>query len=61
MKRYTSLVVTAFLLLIVVVAGSGYLAVADQTAADRPLRECRHISVHMIETSRFLMSFVLSL
>ena len=39
MKRYTSLVVTAFLLLIVVVAGSGYLAVADQTAADRPLRE----------------------
>lgn len=54
MKRYTSLVVTAFLLLIVVVAGSGYLAVADQTAADRPLREITAYTTMPAETASVL-------
>ena len=39
MRRYTSLLVTAFLLLIVVVLGSGYLAVADHDGGKKPLRE----------------------
>ena len=39
MKRYTSLMVTAFLLLMVVVLGSGYLAVADHDGNTKPLRE----------------------
>ena len=39
MRRYTSLLVTAFLLLIVVVLGSGYLAVADHDGGAKPLRE----------------------
>lgn len=39
MRRYTSLLLTAFLLLLVVVAGSGYLAVADRAAVGKPLKE----------------------
>ena len=54
MKRYMSLVVTAFLLLIVVVAGSGYLAVADQTAPGKPLREITAYTTMPAETASVL-------
>lgn len=54
MKRYTSLVVTAFLLLIVVIAGSGYIAVADRTKADRPLREITAYTTIPAETAAVL-------
>ena len=39
MKRYTSLLLTAFLLFLIVVAGSAYMAGAGRDAARRPMRE----------------------
>lgn len=51
MKRYTSLLVTAFLLLIVVVLGSGYLAVADHDGGAKPLREITAYTTLPMETA----------
>ena len=39
MRRYTSLLLTAFFLLLIVVAGSVYLAVAGRDEQHRPMRE----------------------
>ena len=41
MRRYTSLLLTAFLLLLIVVAGSVYLAGAGRDEQHRPMREIR--------------------
>ena len=54
MKRYTSLLVTAFLLLIVVVLGSGYLAVADHDGGKKPLREITAYTSLPTETAMVL-------
>ena len=56
MKRYTSLLVTAFLLLIVVVLGSGYLAVADHDVSQKPLREITAYTTMPMETAVTLTS-----
>ena len=39
MRRYTSLLLTAFCLFMLVVAGSAYFAGAGQDAVRRPMRE----------------------
>lgn len=54
MRRYTSLFLTAFLLLLVVLAGSAYLAGADTTSTGRPLKEITAYTTMPAETASVL-------
>ena len=56
MQRYTSLFLTAFLLLLVVITGSGYLAGADQTQGGKPLQEITAYTTMPAETATVLTS-----
>lgn len=54
MRRYTSLFLTAFLLLMVVLAGSAYLAGADRTSPGKPLKEITAYTTMPAETATVL-------